>query len=314
MVLAASAAFPPGLSAAVASEAVQFQDGSGNEKLTFLPGETAEFYLLDQALATTATSSATWTAPGFDVMSGTWWSLATGDPAPSVYELAASSLYDRDNPALTPLVSPPTITVNGVPQFIGDFSSAAGQFKSLFQVNAGSTLKAVFEFDLVDSYSASANRVRVTSTSDVAGEWVSVGEVAGETDSSPVAASGVYRGSVTLSAEPSALSQGDGAVWAPQGDVLAVTYYGPTGSDVTGAHHAQVVGPPPVPGLGVHAHLALTALFALLIVGGWRLSLLRGNGWRLRLLRSDDWRLRILQGIVLWFRPVRRPGFRLPAG
>ena len=270
--LAAAAAVPAEQGAALTGGTVQFQDGAGNEKLTFFPGQAATAYLRDQALATTATSSATWTALGFEVTVGTWWSLATGAPEPAAYELAAGSRYDADNPVLTPLTRQPTTTVNGV-NFGGaaDFRPATGEFMLLFVVEATSTLEAVFEFDVVDSYPASANRVRVTSTSDVAGEWVSITEVASETDGSSNATSGVLRGSVMLDADSSSLAENDGAVWARVGDTLAVAYYGPAGSVVNDTHHAQVVEPPPVPTLGWHAYLALAAtLVVLLLMSGRR--------------------------------------------
>ena len=181
---------------------------------------------------------------------GTWWSVATGAPHPTAYALSAGSIYDTTSPSNTPLILPPKDElpwvglVNGVPTLVTDFIPATGEFKLLNAVNASSTLRVDFGFDVVDSYQASAQRAGVRSTSDAVGEWVSITEVLSETVETASPVSGLFRGAVALSADVAALAAGDGAVWVQDGDQVSVSYYG-SGGAVLDTHSATVEFPPP---------------------------------------------------------------------
>ena len=249
--------------AAIPEDTLQFQDGAGNEKLTFVPGEAAEIYVRDIGLATTSTSSAVWNGLGFRVDANTtWWSLATGAPEPSVYQLALGSLFSTSSPSQTPLSGPPPYAeVNGVPTLVSNLRVDLGEFTLLNDVDAGSDLAVWFAFDVVDSYAPVTERVRVTSTSDTDGEWLAITEVVSETDAAAGATSGLFRGSVALSAASSSLAAGDGEVWVQEGDTLRAAYYDSDGSGPVSTHTARILEAPPVPAAGWHTTIALA--FAL---------------------------------------------------
>ena len=212
-------------------------------------------------MGTVATSSATWTGPGSLVAAGTWWSLATGAPGPSSFALASGSAYNAAQPALSPLNSVPVVTVDGLRTLVADFQATTGQFKLLFDVETTSVLAVSFAFAVVDVYPATANRVRVTSTSDVVGEWLAVTEIASEVDSSPEPSSGLFKAAATLSAESTALAPGDGAVYVQAGDDVALAYYDSGGSWLDG-QTATVAATPKVPVAGVLGYAVLAAMFA----------------------------------------------------
>lgn len=247
---------------AVSEETVQFQDGAGNEKLAFVPGDTAEFYVRDAGLATTPTSSAIWNGLGFQVQANTWWSLATGDPAPGVYQLQAGSLFSTSSPSQTLLSGAPTTTVNAVPTLVSNLNAILGEFALLTDVNTSSVLAVEFAFDITDSYALASNRVRVTSTSDAVGEWLAITEVVSETDSAASPTSGLFRGTVELGVASSTQVAGDGKVWVQEGDIVSVAYYGSGEAQLMGMHTAQILEAPPVPAVGWYATVALTVAFA----------------------------------------------------
>ena len=252
MVSALLASLIPGsrlFSAAVPEGSVQFQDGAGNVKESFLVGEGAIFYIRDADLSPPTTSVATWAQVPAQVPASSTWSLATGAPHQSVYSLSVESEYDTSTPADTPLSSKPTAKVNGVTTLVATFDAPTGQFTLLNDVNASSTLEVEFDFDAVDSYSGAQRRARVSSSSDADGEWVSVSEVASETDSGPSPTSGLFRGEVTLSGDSAAITSGDGAVWVREGDDVTAIYYASDGATMIDSHHlaSAILTPSPTP-------------------------------------------------------------------
>ena len=234
-------------SGALPENSVEFQDGAGNTAQSFIPGEVATIYVRDGSLATIATSTAAWTAISAKVSAGTWWSLATGAPHPTVYTLSEGSDYKTSTPANTPLISVPSAKVNGVTTLLGEFDPATGAFYMVNNVNAGSSLQVDFDFHVVDVYGADQNRAVVASTSDADGEGVAFSEVASETDARASPVSGLFRGEVLLRGDSAALASGDGAVWVMPGDQVTVTYYEPDGATVIDTQGVTVAGPPPTP-------------------------------------------------------------------
>ena len=146
---------------ALLERSVEFQDGHGNARVAFVPGELAQLYVRDAGMATVETSTATWAVLGRQVETGEWWSLATGAPDSFSYELSAGSEYDIATPSNTPLRSVPTARVNDVPVLLTDYRAPTGEFKLLFDVNASSTLQVDFDFDfdVVDAYLATERLV-----------------------------------------------------------------------------------------------------------------------------------------------------------
>jgi hypothetical protein len=257
---------------------VQFQDGAGSVKQSFSISDFAVFYVRDDSLATVATSTARWTTIGAPVSIYTWWSLSTGEPGPAVYALSLDSLYDPSTPANTPLRGVPTAAVDGVATLLTDFDALTGEFTLANVVNAGSTLQVSFAFEVPDKYDAERHRVNVTSASDSDGEWVSISEVASETDAGASPTSALFRGQVLLGGSEAALAPGDGAVWVRPGDVVTVAYYGATGTAVVGAHQVAVVSPTPIP--FATPVPATDWLYLVLLAGVFAL----GIGWRRRSL------------------------------
>ena len=89
----------------------------------------------------------------------------------------------------------------------------------------GSTVSIDFHYEVVDTFSAQAKLARVYSSSDKDGEWVAIREVTSERDSSPAAASNLYRGVFRISDDPASLSKGDGRVRVRNRSRLSVAYY-----------------------------------------------------------------------------------------
>ena len=90
-------------------------------------------------------------------------------------------------------------------------------------------MKINFFYEVVDSYSAQTKLARVYSSSDKDGEWVAIREVTSERDSSPAAASNLYRGVFRISDDPASLSKGDGRVRVRNRSRLSVAYYNSNG-------------------------------------------------------------------------------------
>ena len=258
------------LAAAVPASSVEFQDGAGNIKQSFSPGDTASFYIRDVSLDTVVTSTVTWTGVAALVTAGTPWSLATGAPQTPVYALSDGSIYDTSTPSNTPLRSLPTAFVNNTEDIVTNFDSSTGEIELLHNVDQSSTLRVDFAFDVVDSYSAGQHRANVSSTSDTDGEWVAIAEVVSETDAGASPTSGLFRGQVVVSDNAEASASGDGAVWVRRGDKITVTYYDSDGATVIDTHQANVVFPVPVPTTGWPTLALLAVAFGVAIA--WRLG------------------------------------------
>ncbi len=246
--------------------AVEFQDGSGNPVESITSAKRAVFYVRDPGLVTVPEATATWTDVPAQVAANSWWSLATGAPHPGSYALSPDSAYDTTAPSNSPLSSVPSASVDGVTFLLGNLNAVTGDFALLNDVDASSSLVMVFSFDVVDLYPAASHRAKVTSTSDPGGEWVTLGEVAGETDSSSSPTSGLFRGEVAFSAHTASLESGNGIVWARPGDTLFVTYFGPDGETVLAADQVQVAAQPPasLPAAGWLSLTLLAGAFGLL--------------------------------------------------
>ena len=150
--------------------------------------------------------------------------LRTGEPEPDVFSTSAGCLYDE----FSVLISEPQPEgyIDGVGVDIlhdpAHFSEMAEIHPTSQVIEAGSRFEVRYYFDVVDSYDAHSRRVRATSNSDLDGELVAITEVASEEDSSQSAISGLFRGTVDISANVEA--SGDGVVWVPNGDRLLIEY------------------------------------------------------------------------------------------
>ncbi len=226
---------------------------------SFDPGETAVFHVADSDLDTLFSCTATWVDADPDGVTWdeyTYWNIFTGEPAPSAFQGHGSGCAFV-SASTTPLEDMPDLggqewaaTVNGVETVIAEFyadGEFAGDAALSIYVTSTSTVAIPFYFHAQNSYAAAAQRVRVTSVADPVGEWASLAEVASTTDSGAAVRSGVFRGSVELKADVTVV-EGDGAVRVNGvGDVVQLTYYGPTGQTAVSTASAQVGGLPPSP-------------------------------------------------------------------
>ena len=285
----AVAAWP--LLAQLADGTVQIQDGSGNVPGSLGDGDIVIVLIKDADLHGGNTGTATWTNLPEQVDAYSEWDLVSGSPHPSVHTLSADG-YDTGAPENTPILDDPTAEVNGVNVEFDDWDFTPGYFALAYDVNASSTLVVKFAFDGVDSLSSSDRVARVTSTSDTEGEWISMSEVASETDHTPASDTGLFRGAVALFGDASYAEPGDSAVWVQGGDDVTATYYEPGGAQVVASHVLRGIvaaptptptpaptatptpTPVPVPVMPAAGLLAMGVLFVLAV------------SWRLR--RSED--------------------------
>ena len=245
------------LLASPSSQSLEVQSSFSQQ--SFDPGETAVFHVTDSGLDALFSCAATWVdadPAGETWDSGTYWNIFTGAPAPSAYQGFDSGCAFVST-STTPLEEMPSLgdqsraaTVDGMETTIAEFyadDEFAGDAALDIDVRSTSTVAIPFYFHARNSYPASAQRVRVTSVADPVGEWASLAEVASTTDSGAAVRSGVFRGSVELRADV-AVVEGDGVVRVDgAGDVLQLTYYGPSGQTAVSTASAQVGGLPPSP-------------------------------------------------------------------
>lgn len=245
-------------------------------------GESAVVFILDGELSPAATCDATWSEIPSAVDVAEWWNFATGSPHAGNYALSEGCAFDTISPSKTPLrPSLPfwTVDVDGVDVLVANFDTATGRIALASDVNASSTLHALFEFDAVNSYPATSTLARMYSDSDSSGEPLPLAEVFSEIDSAPSPASALFRGSMLISTDPASQSPGDGRIWVRYEDSLYVDYFGLEGGEtpVSSATAALTLDPPPPTPTPVPASstLSLTLLgvaFAVLIWWRWTRS------------------------------------------
>ena len=187
--------------------------------------EAVVFHIMDNHLGTTKPCSVQWSGIADEIQANSAWNVVTGAPYPDVFSREGCG-YE----ASTPLAIYPHTQafVNGIEYHV-NLDRWDGRVYLLNDVDAGSTVKINFFYEVVDSYSAQTKLARVYSSSDKDGEWVAIREVTSERDSSPAAASNLYRGVFRISDDPASLSKGDGRVCVRNRSRLSVAYYNSNG-------------------------------------------------------------------------------------
>ena len=185
-----------------------------------------------------------------------------------------------ETPSLTPLrLGSPTwqIEIDDAEVPLGNIDEMLGSFTLAFLVDASSTVHALFHFDKVNSYPASITVARIYSDSDLAGEALQLTQVVSESDLSSSPASEVFRGAITISANPANQALNDGAVWVRFGDSLHAEYFGPVSDGLPLSSAvvsldlpAPTPTPTPVPAAGTVSIAILGA--ALIILTLWQLN------------------------------------------
>lgn len=162
--------------------------------------------------------------------------VATGAPAPAVFSLNNGCRYDKADPSNTPLISgvpAPDVHVNGRDAPPDSVDPRNGEIKLVQVIPNNARVEIRFYFDAADAYPAAAERARVTTDSDSAGEWAGIREVSVGTGAmqTSAATSGRFGGEVGVSSSTSARAQGDGNVYAPTNAyALTLAYMNAAGS------------------------------------------------------------------------------------
>ena len=187
--------------------------------------EAVVFHIMDNHLGTTKPCSVQWSGIADEIQANSAWNVVTGAPYPDVFSREGCG-YE----ASTPLAIYPHTQafVNGIEYHV-NLDRWDRRVYLLNDVDAGSTVKINFYYEVVDSFSAQSKLARVYSSSDKDGEWVAIREVTSETDSSPAAASNLYRGVFWISDDPASLSKGDGQVRVRNRSRISVAYYNSNG-------------------------------------------------------------------------------------
>ena len=242
--------------AAVPEGAVEFQDGAGNAVDSVKPDQRLKIYVRDKSLNTLGTCTATWTELPATVrgMQQDELSLSTGAPHSEVYSLNEGCAYDRETPSNTPFalgsneLADVDLPDGGWVPVLVVCCPDTDHIEFQTNVDTGSTITFEFNFNRVDSYDVSDQRVKVFSESDSSGEWIAISEVASETDASPALKSSLFLGEATLSPDTQTNQAGDATVWVQPGDEVTVGYYEEDGATLISSD-AVMVEAPPVPGV-----------------------------------------------------------------
>jgi translation initiation factor IF-1 len=239
----------------VAENRVEWASSNGGDMTAIEQDSTGIFLIRDDALETIKSGTAifgnvaTNLSTVFSIATGlAGVGAATGTTAP--YTLTATG-YNTNSPASTPLTDRADIvvTVGGSSIFVTGANTTAGEFTLISGVSAGASATSTFKYHTQDVWpgtDSALRRAKVTSTSDPAGEWVTVSEVVSATDSSPNPTSRLFRGEVVLSSNAATQGTAQDGVWVQVGDIVVVTYVDANG-DVVDNDTAAVPAPTPTP-------------------------------------------------------------------
>jgi hypothetical protein len=125
------------------------------------------------------------------------------------------------------------VNVGGSSWFVVGANATAGEFTLISGVAAGASVTTTFKYHVQDVWTGSDSalrRAKVISTSDPAGEWVTIGETASATNTSTSATSRLFSGTVFLSSDASAQGTNDDGVWVQDSDTLTVQYVNSSGT------------------------------------------------------------------------------------
>ena len=222
----------------VAEDTTEWASATGQDISWVKPDSTANFFIKDAALETTKSGTA---AFGGTISSYTYFDVANSKAGTSsgtatttnVTVTITASDYASTTPSSTPWVSEPTVTVGTATQNLTSFSLTAGTFTLITASSATTT--AAFSYHIQDTWSgtsSTARRAKVTSTSDPAGEYVTISEVVSVTDTTAAPKSQVFHGSIALSSDAAKQGANNDGVWVQDGDTLTVTYLKSDGTTI----------------------------------------------------------------------------------
>ena len=221
----------------IAENEVEFAKANGEDATSARPNSTSTIFIRDDVLETTKSGTAVFAGAAtsskfFNIASGAAGAATPGTTTGVTRTLTAVG-YSTSSPATTPLTGNPTAIVAGSSSFVVGSSVSAGTFDLLVGIGAGATATTTFGYHIQDVWSgtdSTLRRAKVISTSDPAGEWVTISEVVSATNAAASATSRVFSGIVFLSSN--AANQGTNAdgVWVQDGDTLTVQYMNSAGT------------------------------------------------------------------------------------
>jgi hypothetical protein len=222
----------------VAENEVKWTSSSGNDILAVAPDSTATFFIRDDALEATFSETRVFSL-GAVAPRGTLYNIPSGTVTfqgatiPVTDTTLSAPGYDTATPANTPITGGPTVTSNLGKPFMTSFSATEGSFTLAVSVMGDVT--ADFNYHVAnvwDGQDPGTPRVKVTSTSDPLGEFVTIQEVEAVGSSEPSATNGVFRGEVPLSSDAGTQGRNSDGVWVQDGDTLTAVYLNANGDTV----------------------------------------------------------------------------------
>jgi len=217
----------------VAENNVEWAATNGDNISSIKPGVTASFIVRDDALETTTAGTRTITLSDTAAAGGEFGiALGTSSGTVSTTTLSAAG-YNTSAPADTPISATPVVTAGGGSVLVTTFNAKTGTFKLAADVTG--EVSVAFSYHTADSWAGSDSalrRAKVSSTSDLEGEWVTISEVDSLTSSTASSTSRVFRGSVALSSDAGAQGSSGSGVWVQDTDDLTVNYYDGSGNIV----------------------------------------------------------------------------------
>ena len=209
------------------------------EDITYIGASTmGTFFINASALETTKSGIADWDGlAGGQVVAGVIFNIAdetVGGAAAGSFLLTATD-YNSTTPASTPMNGIPSVTIcvpspapcSGVTGVVSGSSADAGTFTMITAATSTASTTATFSYHIQDTWASgdvATQRAKVTSTSDPAGEFVTINEVAGIGATTTSATSQIFRGDIPLSSDAASQGTNDDGVWVQDGDTLTVTY------------------------------------------------------------------------------------------
>lgn len=222
----------------IAEDQVEFGKANGDEATSAKPNSTSTIFIRDGALETTKTGTAVF---GSVVVDGSkTFSIATGlAGVSSATGTTTSSLvaagYASSSPATTPLTGRDDVTANvaGSSVFVTGANATAGEFTVIAGVAAGASVTSTFKYHVQDVWTgtdSALRRAKVISTSDPAGEWVTISEKTSADDATASATSQLFSGLVFLSSNAATQGTNSDGVWVQDADTLTVQYVNSAGT------------------------------------------------------------------------------------
>ena len=222
----------------IAENEVEFAKANGDEATSAKPNSTARIFIRDDALETTKSGTAVFSgfannSVDFNIASGAA-GLTGAATTTGVTRVLTATGYASTSPASTPLTDRAdiTATVGGSNPFVTAANNTAGSF-TLIAPGASATTSVSFKYHVQDVWTgtdSALRRAKVISTSDPAGEWVTVSEVTSATNTSTSATSRLVYGTVFLSSDAATQGTGSDGVWVQDGDTLTVQYMNSSGT------------------------------------------------------------------------------------